>query len=203
MGLLTKAVRELLETPEFKQWFGRSKMINEDGSPMKLFHATAKDFDAFKPGGYDPELSGRAIWLGDDPSWLPAAHNVGARDGFKEGTQTIPVHVRMEKPLWIDEPGMLEWARAVYGKNLPYLMPDDVVKNIREDGYDGVRVSPDAFKSSRPGDGEYIVFEPEQIKSAISNTGEFSLKDPRIIAGILGAAGISSLDLDDEDWGLA
>jgi hypothetical protein len=39
------------QTPEFKRWFGNSKVVNEDGSPKVLYHATAKDFKKFIPGG--------------------------------------------------------------------------------------------------------------------------------------------------------
>jgi hypothetical protein len=192
-------VKKLIGTDEFKQWFRNSKLINEDGSPMTLYHITRKDFEAFKPGGFDPELSGKAIWLGDDRAHLPAFHNVDGRDGgFRDGTHIIPVHARMERPLWIDEPEMREWAVSAFpgGKNFPYLMSDDAVKAVKDEGYDGIIWSKDAFGKPHPDTppewhprSEYVVFEPEQIKSAISNTGEFSLTDPRLIRSLIAAAG--------------
>jgi len=210
MGLLSlKAVKKLIGTDEFKQWFRNSKLINEDGSPMTLYHITKGKFDAFKPGGHDPEISGKAIWLGDDREYLPANHNVrkNSRDlfdpeNFQQDTHIIPVHARMERPLWIDEPEMREWAVSAFpgGKNFPYLMPDDAVKAVKDEGYDGIIWSKDAFGKPHPDTppewhprSEYIVFEPEQIKSAISNTGEFSLTDPRLIRSLIAAGGAGGL----------
>ena len=34
-------------SPALKSWFGRSKILNDDGTPMVCYHATAKDFEAF------------------------------------------------------------------------------------------------------------------------------------------------------------
>ena len=34
-------------TPEFKAWFGDSKVVDEDGEPLVLFHGTADSFDQF------------------------------------------------------------------------------------------------------------------------------------------------------------
>ena len=200
MGLLNlKSVKKLIGTDEFKQWFRNSKLINEDGSPMTLYHITKNKFDAFKPGGHDPELSGRAIWLGDDKTYLPAGHNVMAGGGrFQEGTHVIPVHVRMERPLWIDEPEMREWAQTVFpgSKNFPYLMPEEAVKAVKDEGHDGIIWSKDAFGKPPPDTpdefmprSEYIVFDGDQLKSAISNTGEFSLTDPRLIRSLIAAVG--------------
>lgn len=197
MGLLTRAVKDLLRGDEFRQWFGRSRLIDDNGDPMRLFHITANDFDAFKAGGNDPELSGRAIWLGDDPSWLPANHNVGARDGFRQGANTIPVYARMENPLYIDEPEMLAWARAAFTKNnnnaFPHYLTDDSIKAVRDEGYDGIYVSRDVFPNEPTSRNEYILFDPGQIKSAVSNTGAFSRIDPRIIASVLASVGGAGL----------
>jgi len=37
-------------TPEFKQWFGRSTIVDKDGNPAVVYHGTGKSFDAFDPG---------------------------------------------------------------------------------------------------------------------------------------------------------
>ena len=40
--------RRQTETPEFKKWFGKSTIVNEDGSPKVMYHGTARDIDAFR-----------------------------------------------------------------------------------------------------------------------------------------------------------
>jgi len=37
------------ETKEFKQWFGDSKIVNEDGTPKVMYHGTARDISEFRP----------------------------------------------------------------------------------------------------------------------------------------------------------
>lgn len=38
------------ETPEFKAWFGESKVRDEQGKPRVVYHGTASDFNEFDPG---------------------------------------------------------------------------------------------------------------------------------------------------------
>ena len=45
-------------TPQFKKWFGKSKVVNKDGSPKVVYHGTDRpDFDIFDP----------ASWFSDSP----------------------------------------------------------------------------------------------------------------------------------------
>ena len=162
------------DTPKFKNWFGNSQLLDESGKPKVFYHTTAKDFDKFKPGGFDPELSGPAMWFGDDPAALPAAHNV-RKD--TEGANVMPVYLRMQRPLVMDDQASKEWARSAFAddwREFPLLVTDKIVKDIKDEGYDGIIF--------RHGDGntEYITFDPTQIKSAIGNEGTFDPANPVI-----------------------
>ncbi|CAB4159173.1 hypothetical protein UFOVP707_59 [uncultured Caudovirales phage] len=42
------SAREQTDTEEFKAWFGRSTIVNEDGSPKVMYHGTARDITAFR-----------------------------------------------------------------------------------------------------------------------------------------------------------
>ena len=35
------------ETKQFKKWFGKSKVVNEDGSPLVVYHGTDSSFTSF------------------------------------------------------------------------------------------------------------------------------------------------------------
>lgn len=35
------------ESPHFRKWFGKSKVVNPDGEPLRVFHGTVGDFEAF------------------------------------------------------------------------------------------------------------------------------------------------------------
>jgi hypothetical protein len=48
-------------SPEFKQWFGDSKVVNKDGTPMVMYHGTARDITEFRP------KQASAIFVTDNP----------------------------------------------------------------------------------------------------------------------------------------
>ena len=51
------------KTPEFKQWFGKSKIVDEDGEPKVMYHGTARDITAFRP------KQANAIFVTDNPDF--------------------------------------------------------------------------------------------------------------------------------------
>lgn len=58
--------RRQTETPEFKRWFGKSTIVNEDGSPKVMYHGTARDIDAFRA------KQAGAIFVTDSPRFAEA-----------------------------------------------------------------------------------------------------------------------------------
>jgi hypothetical protein len=178
---------ELALDPNFRRWFEGSKLRDEYGEPMTMYHATPEDFSVFKPGGVDPEISGHATWLSPYAEYQPAFHRVGARGGgFREGANVMPVYANMRNPLVLDDPGMTSWARDVFAegsRSFPQLLPKNWLDNIRSEGYDGVIYKPAPLKTVEGDEilsDEYIVFDPTQIKSAIGNRGTYDPNDPDI-----------------------
>lgn len=56
--------------PEFKKWFGTSKVTNDDGSPKVVFHGTNQDihtFDASRHGENTRAASSIAFFFTEDP----------------------------------------------------------------------------------------------------------------------------------------
>lgn len=171
-------------TANFKRWFGDSKVVDKDGDPLVVYHATTGNFTEFKPGGNDPTLSGAAMWFTDSKEKQPAMHNTASRqEEYREGTNVMPVYLRIERPLLIDDKTSLEWAQSVFAggsREFPQLMPPKWVAEVtRDNEYDGIIFDGPAlgWKNSVR---EYIVFKPNQIKSAIGNNGEYSLTDDDI-----------------------
>lgn len=37
------------KTPEFKKWFGRSKVVDKSGNPLVVYHGTRSNFSIFRP----------------------------------------------------------------------------------------------------------------------------------------------------------
>jgi len=91
------SLREAPDTPEFKQWFGKSKIVTkptvrfedgkkivEAGKPKVMYHGTARDIAVFKP------KQAKAIFLTDDPNF--AQDFSGASEAYiqKELLYTLP-----------------------------------------------------------------------------------------------------------------
>jgi len=163
-------------TPQFRKWFGNSKITNEDGSPMVLYHATAKDLSILKPGGFDVKMSGPAIWMSDRSDIQPAMHNIGSMtEPFREGANVMPLYAKIENPLVLDDDAMLDWARKSFAngsKEFPELISKEYADAIKAEGYDGI-----IYATTDPDNKPYneiIAFQSNQLKSAIGNTGEFN-----------------------------
>ena len=166
-------------TQEFREWSkGLPEVAPEDFGMRgiyRVWHATTQDFDVFKPGGFDPTISGPAMWLSPYADRQPAMHNVGARgDGFRDGARVMPLVALVQRPLVIDDKDMLEWARKAFanGSNeFPQLMTPRWAAAVKEE-YDAILFDGEAL-GWKDGDGgtstrEVIVFEPDQIKSVFN-----------------------------------
>ena len=83
---------EQTETRQFKQWFGNSKVVNADGTPMKVYHQTENDFTVFDPrkGGAGSRDDGTpfGIFLKSSP-----------RDIGLKGKKQMELYVSIENPL--------------------------------------------------------------------------------------------------------
>ena len=174
MALFAKDVVETkTDTPEFKRWFGNSKIVNPDGSPKVLYHGTKKDVSTFKVGD---GAFGRGIYLTEIPDrtkqYWGGYNKFGAPHGMgPEGGNVIPVYVRMENPKVIDT--------DIFKVKLPEgVRREDAAKYITEqakkEGHDGL--------ITMHGDKvwEAVAFEPNQLKSAIGNTGAFNPEEADI-----------------------
>lgn len=107
-----KATADVMQNPAFRSWFGNSKVVDAEGNPLVMYHATTADFDAF-------DTTRRAI--AGEGSWFSAS----PMDSFasEEGGRIMPVYLSLQNPKVID------LARE----------SDDVFKKkFIEQGYDGV-----------------------------------------------------------------
>lgn len=78
-------------TPAFKKFFGDSKVVDENGNPMIVYHATSDDFDSFDPSK-DRRENG-LIFFAEDPANAEATRFFDKR----EASHIMPVYLRIEK----------------------------------------------------------------------------------------------------------
>ena len=157
---------------------GREKFLSPSNIKDRLYHATPKDFKEFQGEGFDPTISGHATWLGYDPEYQPAMHNILGRKGapFREGVNVMPVHVQARSPLMLDDRGMIDWAREVFAggsAEFPHLMPKEWVEAVKDAGYDSIVFAPPGSAKSHQ---EVIMLDPKRIKSAIGNQGTYDIE---------------------------
>lgn len=196
------------DTPEFRRWFGDSKVVDAGGKPLVVYHGSYADIDEF-----DPSMSGSsgfssadgAIEFTDDP--YVASHYAGASDQYArvsdEAGAVYPVYLKIERPFVITRNmhnGNFsvghQYANAIkrlregddspdmmreYGVDEKYVDAEKLADAWEKGGIDGIVIEGakwDAFDSDE--NTQYIVFDPKQIKSASGNSGAFDQDSPKI-----------------------
>lgn len=137
----------------FRAWFGDSKVVDEQGRPLRVFHGTDQSFDEFRGNAYFTPVP-------DDASKYSLIATPGAAEN---SPNVVPAYISMRRPKEI----------------ATYATRSDIDDARLSGEYDGVIVR--GVGGSKL--DHYIAFRPEQIKSAIGNSGRFdpnsgSLTDP-------------------------
>ena len=188
--LLETTVTPMIDTPEFRAWFGNSKVVDASGQPLRVYHGTTKEFDTFKLPGLQ-RSGGKAIFLATNP----ADASYFARSTGK----VIPCYVRMENPFDHNDPLHIEKLSSFIEKNFKTIFPgalfgpslalDELARGdfsvlekpavrawMRRNKFDGFWTRENSWSSPTIG-----VFDPHQIKSALTNTGRYTRDHPSIV----------------------
>ncbi len=181
-ALSPEALQQLAtDTPEFKRWFGESKIVDDEGNPLELGHGTATHFEEFSlEKARDEEGRARRMGWGADKFYFGPKEAVGVQaeyavqQGKGEAPQVMPVYLSVQKPIEAAEyqARVLEKERELSdGPDARDRAIEAVDAEIQADGYDGI---------VDPVSGGVAVFSPEQIKST-SNRGTFDPNDPNVL----------------------
>ena len=101
-------IKDATESQQFKRWFGKSKIVNADGTPRVVYHQMSKVFTVFNTdnpvaGANDSETPNGIFFKQND-------HDIGIG-----GDIQMAVYLRMEKPLHFKN---RKEANAWYVKNI-------------------------------------------------------------------------------------
>lgn len=171
-----------VRTPEFKAWFGDSKVVDENGKPLVVYHGTIADFDSFSTrrdksknriGAYftsDAKAASR-IHGGVDsvyPVYLAMSNPFDLRETTREDiAKSLGLNEGIQREMQIQGRAgayqTLEWLDQKY----------DIVPKLKKKGYDGI-----IFDGEHEGD-TYVAFSPTQIKS-VYNKGTWDAENPDI-----------------------
>jgi hypothetical protein len=93
------------ESPEFKKWFGDSKVVDENGDPLRVFHSTPADFTKFKHSSRDIGMHFGTIGQANDRYELQ--HEMDPYGAVLRGNKhnTIPVYLSIQNPLRLNDLG--------------------------------------------------------------------------------------------------
>ncbi|WP_458399335.1 ADP-ribosyltransferase-containing protein [Mailhella sp.] len=167
LRLLMPSYREMgTESPFFKAWFGNSKVVDEDGLPLPVYHGTTENFDVFDPAKSRASMDIQGSFFSP---WRDDARGYG--DNVRE------FYLSFQNPA--DSGTAYKSLKSHHGENYAGISArEDLIKA----GYDSV---------NNDGD-EYIAFKGPQIKLT-SNRGTFNPDDPNILRGLIPAVGAGGL----------
>lgn len=171
------AIAALSKTPEFKNWFSNSKITNEKGEPLIVYHGTKSKFDTFEKTGLSDEgLAGKGFYFTYNPE---EAHGIAHNPQFGKGNSpnVMPAYVNVKNPFVIKQ-GVLPDGRKiseVNGRPITAEGGNKIKKLAENGGHDGV-VWTDINGNVR----HVAVWDSKQIKSATGNNGKFDPKSSNI-----------------------
>lgn len=169
--------RERANTPEFKAWFGDSKVVNEDGTPMVMYHGTSRggftEFDRNKTLEWrSPSMDTVGSWFSNNPS-----EDGGAGMYAAGGESTIyPVHLSIQKPkVYSTFQDFLRHMHKAAGRPMPESAQgrgstEELRAELKADGYDGIEFEQTANES--------LMQDIQEMQDAVrrAKDEEFSVK---------------------------
>lgn len=190
--------RDVTDTPAFKKWFDGSKVVDEDGKPMVVYHGTVvrEDTDKVKGMGdieaFDrmfttkfrsPSLDTVGSWFSTNPGKDGAEMYTGGGSG----AAIYPVYLSIKNPQVTTFQLMQRRARMLQngkddGRRIGQAEVDAYRKWLKEMGKDGIKIEGSGNDGSTEFDNQeaWIALEPNQIKSATGNNGQFDPANPDI-----------------------
>jgi N12 class adenine-specific DNA methylase len=184
-------------TRAFHDWFGDSKVVDQDGSPRVTYHGTGVDitqFDGLELPGWFTESTALAEKYSNRPLYHDEDLN---SDTNLANPNIVPVYLSIQWPVVLDfdmnQPMTAEEVFAAAGlpeSSLPRYMrgnePDmawltvnsiQFANAARAAGYDGIKVHEEGHTT-------WAIFSPEQAKSATGNSGAFDPVNPSIMGNV-------------------
>ena len=180
---ITRRALQQVSTPEFKAYFGKSKVVDERGAPKVVYHGTRGDFQAFQSGKHGTNVDNPTTRMGffftesakGADRWANY-HSMFSRTA--DGQNVMPVFLAIEKPRKISATRFLYLLKSARASTI-----NKFIEETMEAGYDGFQIEYDGTGDSgqpRATEQWWVAFKPEQIKSAIGNNGEFDVANPDI-----------------------
>ena len=169
-------------SPEFKKWFGDSKVVDKDGKPLVMYHGSKNSnvtvFDPNRLQTSEAHRGGEGIYFGPSRGHAEP-YTRSAQSNYEYVPENVvKAYLRIENPA--PESLVKEWRNKIWqaeqrakdrteGNAVVRRLATEMRKDLQEKGYDGfVNVGQ---LPNNP--AEVVVFNSTQIKSATGNSGKF------------------------------
>lgn len=196
------------QTPQFKEWFGNSKITDKSGNPEIIYRgeSSGSEHDVFDPRQtrergffFTPDKSIASIYAqGGEPRafYIKAEKLLDLTRDTPEARKWITEWAKAwDDEGWIDRGSgeQIHPVDAVQDGRLFDYEGDwsserwkDIQASAKADGYDAVKL-PD-WDNNTGTFPSLVVFDPTHIKSATGNSGAFSKSNPSINGSVLNQA---------------
>lgn len=150
------------ETPAFREWFGDSKVVDENGGPLVVYHGTAgNQFDAFKVSRSDIGIHFGTSGQANDR----IEFKTGIGSSQPEGVRLLPAYLSIKNPLRLDDLGSwsvenIAWGvkdvlgEEAYRDILRMKSTSQARKYLQDLGYDGI-----VYKNTAESEGGSAKFQ--------------------------------------------
>lgn len=157
---------------KFWDWFSGSKVVDGQGRPLVVYHATDADFSEFS---FDELGSVTDANTGGDQTAI-ATSKVGFWFSDKPLTDEMGSGYVMPAYIRIEDPGDVTHKQLWRDVDMFDLDANALRESYQDDGSDGLIMKDVEFLGTK----SFVVFDPEQIKSATGNDGAFDPANPDI-----------------------
>ena len=166
----------------FKKWFGNSKVVDENGEPLVVYHGTENNFKIFKNLGQSRQIGANVGFFFTD------SENMAKE--YANNKRVIPTYLSLQNPLIVEPNSTVE----MFGENIEItdafdfftqmdtrVSEQDLKNELIKQGYDGVILRNTNVDTPFMQDihDVYVAFDNTQIKS-VNNRGTFDANNPNI-----------------------
>ena len=161
----------------FWEWFGDSKVVDENGEPLVVYHGTSSKFDTFNlsEDGY----FGKGIYFTPNYESAGSYAKIDAEMKNNHDVYVVGAYLSLKNPLQVRN---FEWKNTTFetffDENDEWI---DTTKILLEREYDGIIIYASGIEKSVNTIIEIIAFSPNQIKS-VNNDGTWDIDDDSILS---------------------